>query len=34
VTLAHTDDEYCEIGELLRATDLYADLARNLIAGT
>ena len=34
VTLAHTDDEYCEISELLRATDLYTDLARQLIART
>ena len=34
VTLAHTDDEYCEVSELLRATDIYADLARQLIATT
>jgi acetylornithine deacetylase len=32
VTLAHTADEYCEIGELLRATDLHERLARTLLA--
>jgi acetylornithine deacetylase len=32
VTLAHTDGEYCEISELLRATEIYTDLARQLIA--
>jgi len=31
VTLAHTADEYCEIGELLRAVDVYADTARELL---
>ena len=32
VTLAHTADEYCEIAELHRAVDLYADLARSLMS--
>ena len=31
VTLAHTADEYCEIADLHRAVDLYADLARSLM---
>jgi acetylornithine deacetylase len=31
VTLAHTAEEYCEVSELLRATDLYADLAQRLL---
>ena len=30
VTLAHTADEYCEIAELLRATELYQELANKL----
>jgi acetylornithine deacetylase len=30
VTLAHTDDEYCEIAELHRAVDVYTDIARRL----
>ena len=32
VTLAHTDGEYCEIEELIRARDVYADLAGKLLA--
>jgi len=32
VTLAHTADEYCEIADLHRAVDLYADLARSLMS--
>ncbi|HEX5217716.1 MAG TPA: M20/M25/M40 family metallo-hydrolase [Vicinamibacterales bacterium] len=32
VTLAHTADEYCEIAELHRAVDLYAELARSLMS--
>ena len=32
VTVAHTDDEYCGIDELLRARDIYADLAKQLLA--
>ena len=32
VTLAHTSDEYCEISELLRAVDMYTDIARQLLA--
>jgi acetylornithine deacetylase len=31
VTLAHTAGEYCEIADLLRATDLYAQLATQLL---
>ena len=31
VTVAHTDDEYCEIDELLRARDIYAGLAGQLL---
>ena len=31
VTVAHTDDEYCEIDELLRARDVYAQLAQTLL---
>jgi acetylornithine deacetylase len=31
VTLAHTADEYCEISELMRATELYARLATQLL---
>ncbi len=29
---AHTSDEYCDIDELLRARDIYADLATRLLA--
>jgi acetylornithine deacetylase len=32
VTVAHTADEYCEITELHRAVDQYADLARSLMS--
>ena len=32
VTLAHTADEYCETAELLRAVDIYTDIARDLLA--
>ena len=32
VTVAHTDDEYCEVSELTRAAELYENLARTLIA--
>jgi acetylornithine deacetylase/succinyl-diaminopimelate desuccinylase-like protein len=32
VTVAHTDDEYCEIDELLRARDIYVELAQRLLA--
>ena len=32
VTLAHTADEYVEVAELARAVDLYASLARQLLA--
>jgi acetylornithine deacetylase len=32
VTVAHTDDEHCAISDLLRATDLYAQLATTLAA--
>ena len=32
VTVAHTADEYCEVGDLTRATELYEKLARHLIA--
>jgi len=31
VTRAHTADEYCETAELLRAVDVYADTARELL---
>jgi acetylornithine deacetylase len=31
VTLAHTADEYCEISELARAAELYAELATQLL---
>ena len=27
VTLAHTADEYCDVSELLRAVDVYVDIA-------
>jgi acetylornithine deacetylase len=30
-TLAHTADEYCEIAELVRAVDIYAETARALL---
>lgn len=30
-TLAHTADEYCEVAELVRAVDIYADTARALL---
>jgi acetylornithine deacetylase len=32
VTVAHTDEEHCNIEELIRATELYARLAQGLIA--
>jgi len=32
VTVAHTDDEYCEIAELHRAVDVYADVATRLLS--
>jgi acetylornithine deacetylase len=32
VTVAHSDDEYCEIDELLRARDICAELALKLLA--
>ena len=32
ITLAHTADEYCEVAELHRAVDLYADVARSLMS--
>ena len=32
VTVAHTDDEYCDVDELLQARDIYADLAQRLLA--
>lgn len=31
VTLAHTDDEHCEVAELHRAVDVYMDVARRLL---
>jgi acetylornithine deacetylase/succinyl-diaminopimelate desuccinylase-like protein len=31
ITLAHTADEYCEVSELLRAVDVYAQVARQLM---
>ena len=31
VTVAHTDDEHCEIAELHRAVDVYADVAQKLL---
>ena len=31
VTLAHTAGEYCEVAELVRAVDIYADTARTLL---
>jgi acetylornithine deacetylase len=31
VTLAHTADEYCEVSELVRAVDVYADVAAKLL---
>jgi acetylornithine deacetylase/succinyl-diaminopimelate desuccinylase-like protein len=31
VTLAHTADEYCEVSELLRAVDVYVDVATRLL---
>jgi acetylornithine deacetylase len=31
VTLAHTADEYCEVAELLRAVDVYVDVATRLL---
>ena len=34
VTVAHTSDEYCDIDELLRARDIYAELARRLVLPT
>jgi acetylornithine deacetylase len=34
VTVAHTDGEYCDIEELLRARDIYADLAQRLLLPT
>jgi acetylornithine deacetylase len=30
-TLAHTADEYCEVDELLRAVDVYTEVARKLL---
>lgn len=32
VTVAHTADEYCEIGELERAVDVYATVAKRLLS--
>jgi len=32
VTLAHTADEYCEVSELVRAVDVYAEVARTLMS--
>ena len=34
VTVAHTSDEYCDIDELLRARDIYAELAQRLLLPT
>jgi acetylornithine deacetylase len=34
VTLAHTADEYCETAELVRAVDVYADIAKFLLVST
>ena len=34
VTVAHTDDEYCDIDELLQARDIYAELAQRLLLPT
>jgi acetylornithine deacetylase len=31
VTLAHTADEYCEVSELVRAVDVYAEVAKTLM---
>ena len=31
VTLAHTADEYCEVSELVKAVDIYADIAKGLL---
>ena len=31
VTLAHTADEYCEVSELLRAVDVYVEVAQSLM---
>ena len=32
IALAHTADEYCEVSELLKAVDLYCDIARSLLS--
>ena len=32
IALAHTADEYCEVSELLKAVELYCDIARSLLS--